>query len=184
MTVERANGYARAAMAAVLARPMSADAFTPYGRVIAAAPHGEPGAPANQGTARRFDRLADIVNLRPGAATLNLSVFRCSPREGASVPVALLEKHPASTQVFIPMEARRYLVIVARGGDAPDLSTLAAFVAEGAQGVAYEPGVWHHPMIALDAAIDFACLVWEDGTERDCVVVEYAERDRVVVELR
>ena len=31
-------------------------------------------------------------------------------------------------------------------------------------------GVWHHPMIALDAPIDFTCLVWEDGSEGDCEV--------------
>ena len=75
------------------------------------------------------------------------------------------------------MNAARYLVVVARGGDAPDLATLAAFVASGTQGVSYLPGVWHHPMIALDHEIDFTCLAWEDGTAGDCVVVDrdYAE---------
>ena len=56
------------------------------------------------------------------------------------------------------------------GGEAPDLSTARAFIASATQGVSYRPGVWHHPMIALDAPIDFTCLVWEDGTDGDCVV--------------
>jgi ureidoglycolate lyase len=146
-----------------------------------ASPHGEPGKSANQGTARRFDHLASLENLRPGRATLNVAVFRCAPRPPPPLAVGLLEKHPASTQIFIPMNARRYLVIVALGGALPDLSTLAAFVATGAQGISYFPGVWHHPMIALDGEIDFTCLIWEDGSEDDCTVVHYGEGERPIV---
>jgi ureidoglycolate lyase len=67
------------------------------------------------------------------------------------------------------MNARRYLVVVAEGNDSPDLATLSAFIAEGTQAIAYHPGIWHHPMIALDAAIDFVCVVFDDGTADDCV---------------
>ncbi|HEY4119630.1 MAG TPA: ureidoglycolate lyase, partial [Byssovorax sp.] len=129
--------------------------------------------PANMGTARRFDRLAALENLR-ATATANVAVFRCQPCTARPVPVRLLERHPHTTQLFAPMTARRYLVVVARGGDRPDLSTLAAFVATGAEGVTYRPGVWHHPLIALDAACDFACVVFEDGTAGDCDAVELA----------
>jgi ureidoglycolate lyase len=161
--------------------PLTAEAYAPYGHVIMASPRGEPGKPANQGTARRFDHLAGLDDLRPGRAALNVSVFRCAPRPAAPFEVELLEKHPASSQIFVPMNAARYLVLVARGGDAPDLATLAAFVASGTQGVSYAPGVWHHPMIALDATVDFACFVWEDGSADDCTVVRLAPGDRPVV---
>ena len=33
-----------------------------------------------------------------------------------------------------------------------------AFLAENGQGVNYHRGVWHHPLIALEAAIDFLCI--------------------------
>jgi ureidoglycolate lyase len=160
-------------MTSVSARPLTSDAYAPYGDVLMAAPRGEAGLSANQGTARRFDRLGTLENLRPGVAAPNAAVFRCAPRLVFPSRLALLEKHPASTQVFVPMNAQRYLVVVALGGDAPDLSTLAAFVASGTQAISYRPGVWHHPMIALDAETDFFCLVWEDGTAGDCVVVSY-----------
>ncbi len=164
-------------------RPLTPEAYAPYGDVVMAAPPGALGKPANQGTARRFDHLAQLDDLRPGRAALNVSVFRCQPRPAGPFTVALLEKHPASTQLFVPMNARRYLALVALGGDRPDLATLAAFVAAGTQGVSYHPGVWHHPMIALDAEIDFACFAWEDGSEGDCTVVTFPEGEGPVVDL-
>jgi ureidoglycolate lyase len=165
----------------VVAQPLTLAAYAPFGHVIMASPQGEPGRPANQGTARRFNHLAPVVDLRPGKATLNVCVFRVAPRLVFPLPIALLEKHPASTQVFLPMNAGRYLVLVAGGGARPDLATLAAFIASGAQGVSYAPGVWHHPMIALDAPLDFSCLVWEDGTAGDCVEAPFAAGELDVV---
>jgi ureidoglycolate lyase len=163
----------------LIVQPLTPEAYAPYGDVLMVAPRGEPGAPANQGTARRYDRLAAIENLRPATATLNVAAFRCAPRRAWPMDLELLEAHPASTQVFVPMRVARYLVVVARGGaTAPDLGTLAAFVAHGAQGVSYRPGVWHHPMIALDDDADFLCLVHEDGSPGDCVVAALPERAR------
>jgi ureidoglycolate lyase len=147
----------------IISRPLTASVYAPYGHVVMASPRGEPGRAVNQGTAQRFDHLAPVENLRPESAALNVCVFRCAPRSVWPLEIELLEKHPASTQVFLPMNAGRYLVIVALGGggsrkhgvpthaDHPDLSTLAAFIATGTQGVSYHPGVWHHPIIALDA---------------------------------
>lgn len=173
-------------MRVVVAEPLTPDAYAPYGDVIAAARRGEAGKPANQGTARRFDRTCALEDLRGGGrAPLNLAVFRCSPlaRDAFPFEVAMLERHAKSTQVFVPMTARAYLAIVARGDDRPDLATLAAFLAGPAQGVSYRPGVWHHPMIALDVTTDFACLVHEDGSAADCDEVSFppGERARVVL---
>jgi ureidoglycolate lyase len=167
----------------VVCRPLVPDIYAPYGQVIMASPRGEPGTPANQGTARRFDHLAALDDLRPGRAALNVSVFRCAPRERFPVTIALLERHPRSTQMFLPMNARRYLVIVALGDDRPDLGSLAVFVASGAQGVTYRPGVWHHPMIALDTEVDFTCLVFEDGSQDDCDVVQLDEAQHAEIVL-
>ncbi len=148
--------------------PLTAEAYAPYGDVIAASPRGEPGKPANYGTARRFDRLATLENLR-ASATPNVSVFRSAARTDFPFRLALLEKHPGSTQVFIPMNARRYLVVVALGEEAPDLATLRVFSASSTQGISYRPGVWHHPLFNLDHEADFTCLVFEDDTAGDCV---------------
>ena len=69
---------------------------------------------------------------------------------------------------------KRYLVVVCAGADAPDLATLKAFIAGADQGITYRPGIWHHPLIALDRQTDFACLVHEDGTDDDGEVRDIA----------
>jgi ureidoglycolate lyase len=137
-----------------------------------ASPRGEPGHPANLGTALRFDDVVDCVNTRGPRAALKVKVFRSRPVPRERRALALLEKHPCSTQLFIPMNASRYIALVALGADRPDLGTLAAFVVEGARGISYGPGVWHHPMLTLDAETDFVVLVHEDGTPEDCVVCD------------
>lgn len=153
--------------------PLNSDAYRPYGDVIAARNSAQ-GMPANQGTALRHDDLAELINLRPESARMNICAFRSQPFQGATFEIKILEHHANSTQVFVPMNCpKRYLVIVALGnadGSAPDLSTLKAFWALPNQGITYRPGVWHHPLIALDRETDFACFVYEDGSSGDCKV--------------
>jgi ureidoglycolate lyase len=160
--------------------PLTIEAYAPFGDVLAASPRGEAGKPVNQGYARRHDRLVSLENLRPGA-TANVCLFRSTPRPPPSLTVELLERHPASTQLFIPMGARRYLTLVALGQETPDLTTLRAFLCTGLQGVSYRPGVWHHPLIALDDVADFACVVHEDDGPGDCDVAPLPLADRPVV---
>jgi ureidoglycolate lyase len=155
---------------AVPAEPLTSARYRPYGDVIAAGV----SSPANQGTARRSDFLAELRSLRPRAKP-NLCVFRCLPFRGRVFPVRLLERHAFSTQVFLPLgSSARCLIIVALGGPRPDLSTLRAFLLDGPRGVSYRPGIWHHPMVVLGRRTDMACLVWEDGTPRDGEVVRLA----------
>ena len=105
--------------------------------------------------------------------------------------VRLLERHPYSSQMFVPMNCqKRWLVVVAlskkesdgvdvcqEGNAGPDLSTMRAFMARDDQGLNFAAGVWHHPLIALESATDFACVVHEDGTKDDCHVIELLDYD-------
>lgn len=172
-------------MGELIAEPLTWAAYAPFGDVVMAAPNGEPGKAANQGTARRFDFLAALEDRRPGAARANVAVFCATPR-ALPFSVELLEKHPASTQLFVPMSVRRYLVVVALGDERPDAGSLRAFLASSTQGVTYRPGVWHHPLIALDVDAQFACLVWEASGPEDCVehALPPSERRRVVLPAR
>jgi ureidoglycolate hydrolase len=154
---------------------ISRDAYSPYGSLIAF-DETLPFKYANMRTAKRIDHLASVENLRPDGAQLNVCLFHCSPIAKLPLEIKLLEKHPHSTQIFLPMTSNaRFLVIVCLGGETPDLSTLKAFEAISGQGISYKPGVWHYPMTAIEETIDFACLINEDGSADDCTVFALPE---------
>jgi ureidoglycolate lyase len=165
-------------MPTLRAEPLTVDAFRPFGSVVSAGLSA--GASANQGTAVRFDFCAPLASTRPGARP-NLAVFR-STMKTLPWPLRLFERHPCSTQTFLPMVCRRYLIAVAPtlGDGSPDVAHARAFLCRPGQGISYGVGVWHHPILALDDDADFAMLAWEDGTALDCV--EFPLVDPVVVQ--
>lgn len=154
-------------MRLVTPTPRTPEAWAPFGAYIGA--RATPPRFGNQGRARVWDQLGALMNTRPGAAP-NLGVFRTGPWVG-DVDVRMLERHPHSTQLFVPMSAARYLLIVAPPGPAPAPDRVVAFLAPGDVAITYHPGTWHHPLTALDREADFTCLVWEDGGAGDCEMV-------------
>jgi len=165
------------------ATPITAEAYRPYGDVLSADRDDIAASAANQGTAAKRSHQIDVIHLSPEARP-NFSSFRCAPRAQWPMPLLLLEKHPRSTQTFVPMNGSGYLVVVSLGGDTPDLSTLRAFVVGPGMAVSYRPGTWHHPMIALGQVTDFACLVWEAGAADDTVEHEMGPQAIVLQEPR
>jgi len=133
---------------------LSAAAFAPFGELIAvdaAARH----FPINGGSTERYH---DLARLQPGPdGRLIVSIFRAQPRR-LPLRIEMLERHPLASQAFVPLSGRPYLVVVARPGTAPAAGELRAFLAAGDQGVNYAPGVWHHPLLALEAVSDFLVL--------------------------
>jgi ureidoglycolate lyase len=134
---------------------LTAEAFQPFGDVIGA-DSAQHHFTINQGYAERYDDLAHIDVARE-AGRPRLSVFRAKPRE-LPFALTLLERHPLGSQAFVPMSRQPYLVVVAGGGDAPDLTSLRCFLVLPRQGINYAPGTWHHPLLALHEICDFAVI--------------------------
>ncbi len=135
-------------------QPLTAAAFAPFGEVIAtdaATRH----FPINGGTTERYH---DLAKLQPGPqGRLILSIFRGQPR-ALPATLTLMERHPLGSQAFVPLSGRPYLIVVARPGTAPQAEDLHCFVARADQGINYAPGVWHHPLLALQAPSDFLVI--------------------------
>ena len=162
----------------VTAELLTPEAFAPFGDVVSAGL--VPGKSANQGTAVRCDWSAALESTRAGAKP-NLCVFR-SVAKALPFDLRLLEKHPCSTQAFLPMVCTRFLVCVAPAlpDGSPDVGRLVAFRCGPGQGINYRRDVWHHPILALDGPADFAMLAWEDGGPLDCVDWPLPEPVRVI----
>lgn len=138
-------------------QPLTAEAFAPYGDVLA--------APA--GRAGQTDFLGQVRNERPGARP-NLAASRIEP---VTLPyeATVMERHEFSSQMFVPLNRARMLLLVALpgAGGAPDPATTRAFLGDGSAGIHYHLGVWHHPMRVVGGAGEFVMLRWDDGSEAD-----------------
>ena len=149
--------------------PLTAAAFAPFGDVIEAS-DAVRHFTINGGNTERYH---DLARLEPGpAGRIILSIFRGQPR---TLPfrVEMMERHPLGSQAFIPMSGLPYLVVVAPAGAPPTAEQLRVFLARGDQGVNYHPGVWHHPLLALERVSDFL-VVDRAGDAPNCDEVTLA----------
>jgi ureidoglycolate lyase len=149
-------------------RPLSAADFQEFGEVFAI------GNCTNvpQGA-------ADLVQVREGGKP-NLLLLRVSPKPLPLV-VNRLERHPYSSQSFIPLDGGRYLVIVAPSGagGAPETNGLRAFIADHTQIVTLKPGTWHFEATTLADAMRFAVIMWCEHPNLD---TEFAGISDIVID--
>lgn len=132
--------------------PLTAEAFAPFGDVIEA--RGQPRG-INYGATQRFHDLAAIDCAAEGGRTI-VNIFRSTPPV-FPFAVAVMERHPLSSQGFVPLSGRPFLVVVAPKGDF-DPAAVRAFRAGPGQGVNFAPGTWHHFNLALEAQSDFLVI--------------------------
>lgn len=174
---------------------------------------------ANQGSAIKYQHVTKMRNRYDqapsgvlGVAVMNM--FVCASRKLQSqrlgrqdrtpslssfFEVAILERHPYTTQTFTPlstsgpadpMSQHGYLVIVApnvgkssslnpesSASSPPDLSAIKAFIATTDQAVTYGAGTWHAPMVALGpehSTLDFVVTQFANGVGiEDCQEVTF-----------
>ncbi|MDE1161487.1 MAG: ureidoglycolate lyase [Acidobacteriaceae bacterium] len=83
--------------------------------------------------------------------------------------VTLLERHPHAAQIFVPLEASQYLIVVAPSlaDGSPDLAGAQCFVAPGNVGVVYRANTWHAGATALDSKAHFAVYMWRNDRSDD-----------------
>ena len=138
-------------------QPLTPTAFAPFGEVI--------DVPDQPG---RFYHDDGLASLRPDfRPSLSLS-FKPETTE-RPLAIEQLERHAFSSQTFVPLDAARWLIVVAPHAAAggPDLAGVKAFVATGRQGVTYRADTWHHGLTVLDRPARFAILMWRNGGRDD-----------------
>lgn len=149
---------------------------------------------ANQGSAMKLIKVAPCTNNFLAApskheATTNWNIFRScvipekwthdESGKGSMYNLTVLEKHPYSTQTFVPMgrdaNEDAYVVNVAPEKDGqPDLDMLESFIFKGNTAVTYNTNTWHSPMVVLGQTTDFCVVTNEnDVPEENCVEVFY-----------
>lgn len=152
--------------------PLSREGFAPFGDVIES--EGRAHHLINAGSAQRFDDLASVEVMAAGGRP-QISLCRAEP---VTLPLRLrlMERHPLSSQAFVPLSATPFLVVVAPAGESLELGRLRAFRSNGRQGINYCPGTWHHPLLALERSSDFL-IVDRSGEGPNCDEISIAEQN-------
>ena len=138
-------------MSRIVARPITAAAFAPFGDLLET--DGDPDRMINAGLCGRYH---DRARLDFGDGRAGVSLFDAVPRP---LPhrLDLVERHPQGSQCFVPMSAQPFLVVVAPdAGDAPGQPL--AFLTRPGQAVNYHRGTWHGVLTPLVAPGLFAVI--------------------------
>ncbi|SEQ75329.1 ureidoglycolate lyase [Faunimonas pinastri] len=127
---------------------------------------------------RAFFPVASEKDDAPGRSVL--SVFRhpeASVDAAGFIRIGKMERHPHSSQSFLPLKVGRWLVIAAPAlaDGSPDVERAVARLAGPGEGICYHRDMWHAPMTVLDGPADMAMLMWSTGTAADTVKVDLPE---------
>lgn len=141
----------------IVPKELTRETFAAFGDVLEC--EGLEPALINHGLTRKYAPLS-VLDIDPGGQ-VQLALYRS---QAVELPFRLreLERHPLSSQAFVPLHDRPFPVVVARAGDAPAAADVCAFLTNGHQGVSLMPGVWHHHQLTLGVESDY--LVAERGS--------------------
>lgn len=151
--------------------PLTKERFAPFGQVVA----GDSSGP------ERHPYSAEVENTRQRARP-NITFMRIAVT-APPISLTVLERHPHSHQMFVPLNGTCQLVVVCpslpSGG--PDLAQAVAFIAAGDQAVNYAANVWHAPRMAIAGAGEFVMMRWDDGGEEDTQCIDLDPAIEIVV---
>ncbi|MCX8508960.1 MAG: ureidoglycolate lyase [Rhodobacteraceae bacterium] len=135
----------------ILAQPLTALAFAPFGEVLDAS--GPPDRLINAGNCGRWHDRArlDFADARAG-----ISIFKS---ESFTLPyrLPLVERHPEGSQAFLPMTDDPFLVVVAADHNGTPGMPLA-FITNGQQAINIHRNVWHGVLTPLSGPGLFAVV--------------------------
>jgi len=130
----------------------------------------------NAGYAKRFDNLADLNTEKDGGKAI-VSIFS-SLKRIFPMTIDMMEKHPLSSQAFIPMKETTFLSFVAPTGKSPDINKIQSFIIPPKTGINYKPGIWHFPLISTE---DTNFLVIDRKGKGNNLIIHKFEKEKIVL---
>ena len=131
----------------------------------------------NAGYAKRFDNLANINTSKDGGKTI-VSIFLALKRN-FPMKIDMMEKHPLSSQAFIPMKETTFLSFVAPPGELPEINKIQSFIIPKKMGINYKPGVWHFPLISTE---DTNFLVIDRKGNGNNLIIHEFDKEKIILE--
>ena len=122
--------------------------FSAYGDLITT--KNKKGENINTDTTKSYFDLANIEILGEDHRC-RLNIFKAKKRI-FPLKIYMMENHPFSSQVFLPLDKTNFIVLVAPFAPKPNLNKLECFIVTDGDGVNFKTKVWHFPLISTEDA--------------------------------
>ena len=104
----------------------------------------------NMNTTKSYFDLANI-EIDGEDKRVRLNLFEAKKRI-FPLKIDMLENHPFSSQVFLPLGNHPFIVVVCPASAKPNLNDLNIFRVDNGFGINFKPRVWHFPLISIEDA--------------------------------
>ena len=130
----------------------------------------------NAGYAKRFNNLANLDTSKNAGKTI-VSIFSALKRT-FPMKIDMMEKHPLSSQAFIPMKETTFLSFVAPPGESPEINKIQSFIIPPKTGINYKPGIWHFPLISTE---DTSFIVIDRKGSGENLIIHNFEKENIIL---
>ena len=127
-------------------KKISKDNFSKYGQLVSTKDIESQNI--NEETTKSFYDLVNI-EIYGDDKKCRVNIFK-SIKRNFPLEINMLEKHPFSSQAFIPLQKTNFIVVVAPISNEPDINLIETFLISPEEGINFKPKVWHFPLIATE----------------------------------
>ena len=131
----------------------------------------------NNNTTQSFFDLANIEILGDNKNS-RLNIF-CAKKRIFPLNIDMLEMHPLSSQVFLPMSKCDFLVLVTPANIKPDLNKIEFFKVSNGDGINFKTNVRHFPLISIQDA-KYITIDKKDA-EKNIKIYKFNENEKFIL---
>ena len=141
--------------------PLSAEALAPYVTVLR----------AKDG---KFTEVPAVLEPGDVPGRHAFAILCPQPVAGTIVTITALERHPHSTQSFVPIRVGRWIVLAAATlpDGSPDIASVRAVVAGPEDAICIGRNVWHAGLTVLDGPAEVSMMMWKADAGDDGILYE------------
>jgi len=156
-------------------KKISKDNFSLYGDLISI--KNKNSEIINNCSTQSFFDLANIEILGNNK-NVRLNIFIAKKRI-FPLNIDMLEMHPFSSQVFLPITKTNFLVLVAPTANKPNLNKLECFIVSNEDGINFKSKVWHFPLISIQDA-KFITIDKKDA-KKNIEIYKFKENEKFIL---
>ena len=132
----------------------------------------EPLATLLRAEGGKYTDIPAVLEIGDTPGRHGFAILCPQPVSGPTVSITALERHPHSTQSFIPLKGGRWVVLLAPTlpDGLPDMDKARAFLAGPEDAICIGRDVWHAGPTVLDGPAEFAMMMWRADAGDDGIV--------------